>query len=286
MSWQVYIRRTDDAGRSWATAVPVGTVSAPPEFLAVQSVDFANADDGWIETTAGEARSIDYSTLFRTTDGGSTWKQVASPGTGDIHFLSAARGWTTATGEAGSQDLYTTTDGGDSWERVDLPDPSGMARSGRESVSLPQTAGRGFTTVASYVDPDSSRQVLAAYSADSSTARWRLTARLAEDESKPVGSVPTGAGNWSFISGHTNQVFAFSAATASFTTEATRGVVGAIVRGAISTDGTGWALESTRTCPPAAGVLPSTTNRSTGTRCQTGSLLISTSNRGASWQVT
>jgi len=86
-------------------------------------VFFLDRQDGWYAVFNVNTLA---ETLYRTTDGGRTWRASAAPGhnlaagTGDIvQFLTPARGWLTDTlATAPVEGLYATADGGISWHLV------------------------------------------------------------------------------------------------------------------------------------------------------------------------
>jgi len=107
-----------DFGRSF-TAIGPRTAA----WTVTDDVFFLGRQDGWyaVFNTSTLAE-----TLYRTTDGGRTWRASAAPGhnlaagTSDIvQFLTPARGWLTDTQvTAPAEGLYATADGGISWHLV------------------------------------------------------------------------------------------------------------------------------------------------------------------------
>lgn len=107
------IYRTTDGGRSWS--LNYSSSSAQPSLYAVE---FATSKIGF----AGG----DNSTLLRTTDGGSSWTELAGKVSGivrDIQFVDANNGFLITARPPSSlqgERIYKTTDGGNTWTRVDL----------------------------------------------------------------------------------------------------------------------------------------------------------------------
>jgi photosystem II stability/assembly factor-like uncharacterized protein len=105
-------------GRSF-TAIGPRTAAG----TSADDVFFLGLQDGWFAVfnviTVGE-------TLYRTTDGGRTWRGYAAPGhnmaagSGDtVQFLTPDRGWLVSTSGSGPLEfLYSTADGGTSWRLV------------------------------------------------------------------------------------------------------------------------------------------------------------------------
>jgi photosystem II stability/assembly factor-like uncharacterized protein len=108
-SWVV---RTADGGRRWQDVTP-------PIKVVVSSA-FAGARTAWIETNAVHPGPTE--PLYRTLDGGRTWRVVASlPSECELDFVDLQHGWCTSIGAAtGSEtvNLLRTTDGGSSWVLV------------------------------------------------------------------------------------------------------------------------------------------------------------------------
>lgn len=110
------LARTPDAGRSWRI-MPLALFSSPaaePMSGAV-TLDFVNAQDGWLVVQRMTSSAFSAGVLFRTADGGNTWLRAELPGGNPVYFATSELGWTTA-GPLGDQ-LYRSTDGGRNWSR-------------------------------------------------------------------------------------------------------------------------------------------------------------------------
>jgi photosystem II stability/assembly factor-like uncharacterized protein len=133
---QSAVSHTRDGGRTWHTiTLPV---------FAVAQITFADAEHGWmladLDTADGE-QGVD---IFRTTDGGTTWAQVARAAdrTGalpvqgrktGLTFHDATTGWATGAGAvgvaaSGTPWCFRTQDGGATWHLVPLPLPASLAQ--------------------------------------------------------------------------------------------------------------------------------------------------------------
>ncbi len=121
--------KTTNGGESW------GWVSLPPiagsPGHGVRSVDFINADVGWV---VGGPNLI-----FHTTDGGSNWVQQPS-GMGsqavfyDLQFVDENHGWI-----VGERGVLHTSDGGENWV-TQIAGESMISISG-STFSTPRSAG-------------------------------------------------------------------------------------------------------------------------------------------------
>lgn len=104
------VRISTNRGQTWTERV------ISNDFPYLTSIHFASEQVGFAGggTTAGQ--------LFKTTDGGTTWTELASPSpsrASDIWFLDEQEGWLIQ--EAFSDQIYHTTDGGASWTAITLP---------------------------------------------------------------------------------------------------------------------------------------------------------------------
>ena len=118
------VLRTNDGGVTWYDVTP-------PELAKIGYgvfTDFLDVRHAWIQIPD----QINYPNggkLFRTSDGGMTWKSGETPfGGGDIAFLDERNGWIMADlgVAAGSNavSVFQTTDGGNTWTKTYTNDPS------------------------------------------------------------------------------------------------------------------------------------------------------------------
>ena len=124
------IERTSDQGRRWEHALIQAFASGYPE-AAVESasMDWLDADTGWVSVKQQTGSNFSSGMAFHTTDGGQTWQRQALPVGEPLHFVDGQVGWI-AGGPAGDQ-LFKTQDGGDTW--MEQSPPAG------------HPAGQGFT---------------------------------------------------------------------------------------------------------------------------------------------
>jgi len=110
------IRKSTDGGDSWFTTA---ALNAGSDFEAVSFVDHLR---GW-------AISYNCGSMFRTTNGGSTWTYQDSVGKltdgstfpmRDVKFTTVDSGWAIG-GIAGTSVIARTTDGGTTWTKTDQP---------------------------------------------------------------------------------------------------------------------------------------------------------------------
>lgn len=115
-----YFARSTDRGRNWAW-VRLDTI--PPGYLVDSTnngfyLDFTDSLNGWIMLTVRDGPRL-MKTLYRTRDGGITWRFVSSGNTGikDISFRDTLNG---IAGTDGT--ILRTTDGGVNWRADSTPD--------------------------------------------------------------------------------------------------------------------------------------------------------------------
>ncbi len=136
----VTVRSTTDGGQTWSSKDVSfsGGFATPYPFV---SLDFLDANHGWMTIYGPGGMSTTPGQLFTTTDGGKSWAELANtantggelsgqtlapgqlPFGGVIHFHNATTGW--LVGSMASTDvhhLYITQDGGRTWlEQVLTP---------------------------------------------------------------------------------------------------------------------------------------------------------------------
>jgi len=184
---------TTDAGAHWSSS----TVATG----AVMQLTFVDATHGWLAATPfGSATGQMPIMVWRTTDGGMTWTNIASTPvmgrTTGMSFVNATTGFASAQDEASSKLLISVThDAGVTWTPVSLPVPSAG-----NSVALPSlvsppiftSATAGVLEVTSMSLP-SSPATLNLYRTTDAGTSWQLGPSLSGTggTSVPTTSVPS-----------------------------------------------------------------------------------------------
>jgi photosystem II stability/assembly factor-like uncharacterized protein len=99
------IEATGDGGHTWTTVYS--------GLSTVTQIDFVDAQHGWGVSDAG---------LVRTSDGGTTWDEVAAPALTSVQFLTALSGWGVQQNPqlpTNPGEIVRTNDGGATWSPPD-----------------------------------------------------------------------------------------------------------------------------------------------------------------------
>ncbi len=132
--------KSSDRGKTW-THIPFNKERIGLDGLSPGVAFFINQDTGWVagfQYGAGGDIRIGNNIIFKTEDGGITWRQQLSDNTGSvlgikqiefandsIGFALAEVGGYEASGKVTDIVTYRTTDGGEHWTRI-MPDSSGL----------------------------------------------------------------------------------------------------------------------------------------------------------------
>lgn len=160
------ISRTSDAGATWTSAAL--TVSFEAGSSPV-SLEFADAQHGWLTMRARSSSNFSWGTLLATSDGGASWKALPTPPIADaIRFISASTGW--LAGGPGGNDLFITRDGGLSWQRQTVAAPAGLDTAAAV-YQLPTFVNDNEGTLAvEFIGPETSQVVV--YATQNAGLAW------------------------------------------------------------------------------------------------------------------
>ena len=114
--------RTNDGGLTWHDVTPSGVT----KLGFGTTFYFLDSNHGWV--VSGDPSSSS-NTLYRTQDGGATWKSsTVNFFMGHMAFLNASNGWMMADLGAGAGSdavaILLTTDGGGTWKQTYINDPT------------------------------------------------------------------------------------------------------------------------------------------------------------------
>jgi hypothetical protein len=115
------LKTSQDGGTTWFTlTIPNAIFLNHWACCFGASVDFVDLDHGWIMARLATGSNFNLGSLFRTTDGGKTWKAMPTPPLGvPPAFISRQVGFLTG-GPAGDS-FFRTSDGGETWTPVEIP---------------------------------------------------------------------------------------------------------------------------------------------------------------------
>ena len=114
---QYRLMRTADGGHTWQQH-PLALFAAgePAAQAGAVYLQFIDTQTGWLVIRQATSSNFSLGTLFRTRDGGQTWRRLTLPIGEPVSFITPEVGWT-AGGAAGNE-LYRTQDGGQTWQAI------------------------------------------------------------------------------------------------------------------------------------------------------------------------
>jgi photosystem II stability/assembly factor-like uncharacterized protein len=123
---ETQIARTNDGGNTWYDVTPRDL----KETGTTVDLFVLDNDHAWVQKPIFE-NFPNSGTLYRTTDGGMSWKNFEVPFSGGaIRFLDANNGWALADLGVGAGSnavaVYQTTDGGETWTQTFTNDPNNI----------------------------------------------------------------------------------------------------------------------------------------------------------------
>jgi photosystem II stability/assembly factor-like uncharacterized protein len=130
----VVLAATTDGGHTWQTSEhrlpPIDDPAARPNRISIFWLD---ATHGWLMLRQATSSNFNHGALFRTQDGGQSWRQVAAPGGHPVVFVAPSTGWTA--GGPNGDTLFRSDDGGASWRVQSLPYPDEAAPGQRQHLA-------------------------------------------------------------------------------------------------------------------------------------------------------
>ncbi len=172
------LARTSNGGNNWeirplSLFIP-GDIRAMAEAVYVHVID---SHTGWLVIKQATGSNFSVGSLFKTTDGGYTWKQLTLPIGEPVYFVTSEVGWA-AGGPVGDK-LYHTVDGGLTWYPQTITRPLAHNRQ-QQLYQLPtfENAHRGVLPI---VVADGAKTQVDFYVSNDTGQSWRLAT------SAPIG---------------------------------------------------------------------------------------------------
>jgi photosystem II stability/assembly factor-like uncharacterized protein len=120
LNGQISVQQTADSGQTWQVRNLPYSPSKSGFSIGAAFLTVIDPQTAWVVLKYQTSSSFSLGTLFKTTDGGKTWDELAVPLIEPVHFVDSDRGW--VMGDAEGEQLYITMDGGETWKpQTQLP---------------------------------------------------------------------------------------------------------------------------------------------------------------------
>ncbi|MFN3981457.1 MAG: glycoside hydrolase domain-containing protein [Caldilinea sp.] len=168
---------TTDGGHTWQVSEHrLLLANDPAARISRLSLFWLDATHGWLMLRQATSSNFNHGALFRTQDGGASWRQVDAPGGHPVVFVTPSTGWTA--GGPNGDTLFRSDDGGASWRVQPLPYLDDTAPGQRQHLPLRFSADgqQGVVEVATFTSANQRRHY---YVTEDGGATWSFVAETA-----------------------------------------------------------------------------------------------------------
>lgn len=194
---EVTLAYTKNGGIDWTTDRIMVPEVDPEALDGYGNLFFLDHNTGWLDLGLTSSSNFNSGLLFKTIDGGKTWKHVRDDPwiAAKIFFKNPKDGW--IAGGPGDRDLFVSHDGGDTWEKAILKVPDNIDANSTATPVLPTFIGdTGFLPL-TYRASNETNDLIVVYSTSDFGKSWREELRLplSHKVSGPVGIIKPANGS-------------------------------------------------------------------------------------------
>lgn len=197
---EIILSSTKNGGMDWTTDRIVVPDVDPEALDGYGNLFFLDHNIGWLNLGLASSSNFNSGLLFKTMDGGKTWKHVRDDPwiAAEVFFKNAEDGW--IAGGPGDQDLFVSHDGGETWKKTILKTPDNIDANSFAAPALPIFIGEtGFVPV-TYAQPHEKNGLVVVYSTSDFGKSWHeeLTLPLSHGVSggrQPIGIIKSTKGS-------------------------------------------------------------------------------------------
>lgn len=261
------LEKTADSGRTWQSDRLSLFVSGDPAAFAKDVfMQWRDSHTGWLVIKQATGVNFSLGTLFRTQDGGRTWRRLALPIGEPVSFVTSSVGW--VAGGAAGDELYRTQDGGRTWQEQSVL-PASLRADQRWTYLTPTFSDVRHGLLPVTVTSGGLTQV-DFYRTEDGGQSWRLDNSESLETSQDLTSPPPLAvldpDHWILVVPSTNSIVMKTGPGQYSTVASADGRSAGIVEMHMSAPDVGWALQMEGDCSHAIDATCSLTTRLLGTR--------------------
>ena len=168
------LSQTNDGGMSWETrALSLFESGEIASYAEKAEMGWFDLQNGWISVKQTSGSNFSLGTLFKTSDGGSTWSRFPLPVADSVHFSDPYTGW--AIRRPTNDQIFRTQDAGITWENVG---PTDIPEDTQTVIYPPVTSGgHGLFVMTS----EGAENALKVYTLQNSSDQWSISDQVKLD---------------------------------------------------------------------------------------------------------